>query len=79
MTYYTEPFSIYPHEIRRSTYGNEEVRNPSLILEPSLAVLIAAASNVASGTMGNHADEENGVEPGERAPVLLVSLSSFIT
>lgn len=53
----------------RKAYGNEEVRNLSFILEPGLAVLGAAAGNVSVRAVGNHAREEDGVEPGEGAPV----------
>lgn len=50
-----------------STYGNEEVGHASLILEPGVAVLEAAAVDITRGAVGNHAQEEDRVEPGEGA------------
>lgn len=49
------------------TYRNEEVWNASLILGPSLAVLVAAALDVPKSTMRDHARKEDGIEPRERA------------
>jgi hypothetical protein len=49
------------------TYGNEEVRNLSFVLEPSVAVLGPAAVDIASCTVGDHTAEEDGVEPREGA------------
>lgn len=49
------------------TYGNEKVRNLSFVLEPSVTVLSSAAVNITSCTVGDHAAEEDGVEPREGA------------
>lgn len=52
------------------TYRDEEVRDATLILEPSIAILSAAALNVTQSAVGNHEAEEDGVEPREGAPVM---------
>jgi hypothetical protein len=48
-------------------YRNEEVRNALLVLGPCLAILVPAALNIAQSTVGDHACEEQRVEPWERA------------
>lgn len=50
-------------------YRNEEIGNLSFIFEPRFAVLGAAAGDVSMRAVGNHASEEDGVEPGEGTPV----------
>lgn len=57
------------------TYRDEEVGHSSLILQPALTVLLAAAGDVSNGAVRNHAAEEDGVEPGEGAPILIISLA----
>lgn len=49
-------------------YRNEEVRDLLLVLEPGLTILGSTPSNVTSGTVSDHSAEEDGIEPGERAP-----------
>lgn len=51
----------------RIAYGDEQIRNLSLVLHPGFAVLVPAALDVTQGTVGDHAREEDGVEPGEWA------------
>jgi hypothetical protein len=48
-------------------YGNEEVRNALLVLGPCLAILVPAALDITQGTVGDHAREEEWVEPREGA------------
>ena len=52
---------------RRKTHRNEQIRHPSLILEPGLPVLGPAALDIPQSTVADHASEENRVEPRERA------------
>lgn len=75
----------------RNTYGDEQIGNLSLVLRPGFTVLIPAALDVTQGTVGDHAREEDGVEPrewaaeaGNQAPVqgkikiaCVVDLTSF--
>lgn len=58
-----------------ATYRDEEVGHSSLILQPALTVLLAAAGDVPNGAVRNHAAEEEGVEPGEGTPILIISFA----
>lgn len=49
------------------THRDEQVGNLLLILSPGLAVLDTAPLDITQSTMGNHAGEEDGVEPREGA------------
>ena len=49
------------------THRNEKVRHTLLVLNPGSTVLLTAAGNVSPGAVGDHAAEEDGVEPGEGA------------
>lgn len=49
------------------THRDEQVRHPGLVLAPRVTILCAAALDVACGAVGDHAAEEEGVEPGEGA------------
>lgn len=51
----------------RKTHRNEQVRDPSFILEPGLPILGPAALDITQSTVADHACEEEGVEPRERA------------
>lgn len=55
------------------THGNEEVWHAAFVLQPSFTVLSAAALDITQGTVSDHEAEEDGVEPRERAPVVVVS------
>lgn len=73
------------------THWNEEVGHLSLILEPGLAVLGSAPLDITQSTVGDHASEEQRVEPwegageaGDQAPIKgeveitsIVNLSGF--
>lgn len=48
-------------------YRNEQVGNLSLVLSPSLTVLVPAALDVTQSTVADHARKEQRVEPRERA------------
>lgn len=69
MTYYKLLVSSRPcsqgSSLDGQTHRNEEVRHAALIFEPSIAILLPAASDVAPRAVRNHAAEEDWVEPGE--------------
>ena len=48
------------------TYRDEKVRATSLILLPSIAILLLATLNITTGTVHNHESKEDRVEPRER-------------
>jgi hypothetical protein len=48
------------------TYRDEKVRATSLILLPSITILLLATLDITTGTMHNHETKENRVEPRER-------------
>jgi hypothetical protein len=48
-----------------ATHRNEQIWHPPLILVPSLAILGPAALDVPGRTVGDHAREEEWVEPWE--------------
>lgn len=80
MTYYVH---VRDHGLFRevktgATYRDEEVGHSSLILQPALTVLLAAAGDVSSGAVRNHTAEEEGVKPGEGAPILIISFCSQV-
>ena len=49
-----------------AAYWNEQIRNLSFILFPSIAILGRALLNISVGSMQNHRGEECSVEPRER-------------
>lgn len=64
----TKSMLVYSHKFERTrTHGNEQVRNLSLILSPSLTVLVPAALDITQRTVTDHARKEQRVEPRERA------------
>jgi hypothetical protein len=60
---------VKPFKIARITYRNKKVRKTPFVLQPRIAILGTAPLNVSRSAVGNHADEEERVEPGERAPI----------
>lgn len=49
------------------TYGNEQIGHLALVFQPGFAVLGATTLDVTQGAVGDHAGEEERVEPGEGA------------
>ena len=45
------------------TYRNEQIRDPPLVLCPSLAILLTTALHISPCPMYNHRREKGGVEP----------------
>ena len=52
---------------KRGTYWDKEIRYPPLVLGPRVTVLGPATVYVPPSTVGDHAAEEDGIEPGEGA------------
>lgn len=48
------------------TYWNKEIRDPTLIFHPSLAVSLPAAVDISSRAMDDHDCEKARIEPGKR-------------
>ena len=52
---------------RNHTYWNKQVRDPSLVLLPRLAISRSTLLDIAPCSVSNHTCKENGIKPRERA------------
>lgn len=48
---------------RKSSYRNEQIRHPTLVLHPRLTIPPAASLDVAPSAVGDHGDEKQWIKP----------------